>query len=64
MYIYMFSYVSITSVSLMSLTIPISRLRSDRLFNGRIRFRSLRLFPLSTSHGIESWLVPSRVLIH
>ena len=46
---YMHSYVSNTSVSLMSLTMPISRSRSDRLFNSRIRFRSLRLFPLSTS---------------
>ena len=52
-----------SSVSLMSLRMPISRSRSDRLFNSRIRFRCLRLFPLSTSHGIESWLVPSRVNI-
>jgi len=51
-YIYMLSYVSNTSVSLMSLTMPISRSRSERLFNSRIRFRSLRLFTLSTSHGI------------
>ena len=47
----MLSYVSNTRVSLMSLTMPISRLRSDQLFNSRIRFGSLRLFPLSTSHA-------------
>jgi len=57
--------VSNTSVSLMSLTMPISRSRSDRLFNSRIRFRSLRLFPLSTSHAhpplpvvVSSWAQP------
>ena len=53
---YMLSYVGNSNVSLTSLTMLISRSRSDRLFNSRIRFRSLRLFPLSTSHGIESWL--------
>ena len=62
MYIYMLSHVSNTSVSLMSLTMPISRSRSDRLFKSRIRFESLRIFPLSTSHAhlpppvvVSSW---------
>ena len=55
-YLYMLSYVNNSSVSLVFLRMPISRPRSDRLFNSRIRFRSLRLFALSTSHGIECWL--------
>jgi len=47
----MLSYLSNTSVSVTSLTMPILRSRSDRLFDSPIQSRSLRFFPLSTSHA-------------
>jgi len=56
------SYVSNTSISPMSLSQCQSRdPRSDRLFISQIRFGSLTFLLFSTSHGVQSWLVPSRI---
>jgi len=49
----MLGHVSNTGVSLMSLTMPISRSRSDRLFNSRIQFGSLKLFPRDVSKKLH-----------
>jgi len=61
----MLSYVINISVSLMSPAILISRSRLDRTFNSRIRFESLRRFPLKSSHAhprlpvvVSSWAQP------
>ena len=50
----MLSHVSNTSVSLVFLSMSISRSRLDPPFSGQILFESLRLFPLSTYLGVES----------